>query len=407
MRLLRRAVWLLAVLVSPSFCAAADEKPEETLASLKKEEEGAREELESRRKSGTTDAEQKKALDRYYETAADLGRRAVAVVKKRPDAPDAAETLNWARKVGTERNAELAGVVYDLVAEHYLDSDAILPLCRLAWGDAVKSPQVETCLRAAVERSKNPKVRALCCFSLGRCYQELASAARDLNDPVRREIQEEILDTRFGPVVIRRLRSLDPEKLTREADACFDRTIKEFGDQRPMGTFFPPLGEQAEGMLFLLHHLGIGCTAPEIEGEDIDGKPMKLSDYRGKVIMVSFWATWCIPCRQLVPHEKALVESMKGRPFVLIGVNGDNDREQAKTFSAKEGVNWRSFWPGGAKRGIPLEWGVSSWPTVYVIDANGVIRDDGLVYFDEIYGLKRPDKMIESLVAEVEKATKR
>jgi hypothetical protein len=110
---------------------------------------------------------------------------------------------------------------------------------------------------------------------------------------------------------------------------------------------------------------------------------------------------------QLVPHEKALVESMTGRPFVLIGVNGDNDREKARTVSAKDGVNWRSFWPGGAKRGIPLEWGVSGWPTVYVIDANGVIRDDGLVYFDEIYGRKTPDKMIESLVAEVEKATKR
>ena len=375
------------------------------MASLKKGEGAAFEELESWRKPGTTEAEQKKALDRYYETVAYLGRRAMAVVKRRPGAPDAVEALIWARKVGTEDNAELAGVVYDFVAEHYLDSDAILPLCRTAWVDAVKSPQVETCLRAAVERSKNPKVRALCCFSLGRCYQELASAARDLNDPVRREIREGILD-RFGPVVIRRLRSLDPEKLTREAEVCFDRTIKEFGDQRPMGTFFPPLGDQAEGMLFLLHHLGIGCTAPEIEGEDIDGKPMKLSDYRGKVVVVSFWATWCIPCMEQVPHEKALVERMNGRPFVLIGVNGDNDRGKAKTVSAKEGVNWRSFWPGGAKRGIPLEWGVSMWPTVYVIDDNGVIRDNGLVYFAEIHESKTPDKTIESLVAEVEKATK-
>lgn len=108
-----------------------------------------------------------------------------------------------------------------------------------------------------------------------------------------------------------------------------------------------------------------------------------------------------------MPHEKALDERRKGRPFVLIGVNGDNDREKAKTVAAKEGVNWRSFWPGGAKRGIPLEWGISSWPPVYVIDANGVIRDDGLVYFEEIHESKTPDMTIESLVAGVEKATKR
>ena len=400
MRLMRRAVWVLAVLVSPSPCVAADEKPEETLASLKKEEEAAREEPESRRKPGTTEAEKKKALDRYFETVAGLGRRAVAVVKKRPDAPEAVEALNWARKVGTEGNAELASVVYDLVAEHYLDSDAILPLCRTARGDAVKSPQVQTCLRAAVERSKNPKVRALRCLSLGRCYQELASAARDLNDPVRCESREGSLD-RFGPVVTRRLRSLDPEKLAREAEACFDRTIEEFGDQRPMGTFFPPLGERAEGMLILLRRLGIGRTASEIEGEDIDGKPMRPSDYRGKVVVVSFWATWCIPCMEQVPHEKALVERMKGRPFDLNGVNGDDDREQAKAFSAREGVNWRSFWPGGSKQGIPLEWGISLWPTFYVIDANGVIREN------ESHDSKTLDKAIESLVAEAGKASKR
>ncbi len=111
MRLLLLAVWVLAVLVSPSLSAAADEKPEEALASLKKELVAASEELESRRKPGTTEAEQKKALDRYYETVADLGRRAMAVVKRRPDAPDAVEALIWARKVGTEGNAELAGVV--------------------------------------------------------------------------------------------------------------------------------------------------------------------------------------------------------------------------------------------------------------------------------------------------------
>src|SRR5262249_135939 len=108
-----------------------------------------------------------------------------------------------------------------------------------------------------------------------------------------------------------------------------------------------------------------------------------------------------------VPHEKALVERMKGRPFVLIGVNGDDDREKAKAVSAREGVNWRSFWPGGPDRGIPLEWGVSLWPTVYVIDANGVIRDDGLVYFDEIYGRKTPDKMMEGWGEKGERAPKR
>ncbi len=219
-------------------------------ASLKKEQDVALEELESRQKPGTTEAEQKKALDRFYETAADLGRRAVAIVKNRPDAPDAIETLNWARSAGTEGNAELAGVVYDMVAEHYLDSDAILPLCRIAWVDAVKSPQVETCLRAAVERSKNPRVRSLCCFSLGRCYLELASTARDLNDPVRGEYPRRILD-RYGPALIQRLRSVDPEKLdlARPRSVSIARS-KSSVISDPWASTSPPMGEQAAGDAF-------------------------------------------------------------------------------------------------------------------------------------------------------------
>ncbi len=292
-----------------------------------------------------------------------------------------------------------------MLEKRYLDSDAILPLCRVAWNDAFKGSQAEAFLRAAVERSTNVKVRSLCCYSLARHQQKLASRVRDLNDPVRGEILKRNLE-HLGPVV-NRLRVLHPEKLEREAREFLERTIKEFGDLQPMGKDFAPLGEQAEGMLFQMHHLSIGRPAPEIQGEDIDGKPMNLSEFRGKVVVVSFWATWCGPCMALVPHEKALVEKMKGRPFVLIGVNGDDDRERAKAVCAKEGISWRSFWTGGAKQGIPVQWGVSGWPTIYVIDGNGVIRDDGLVYFQEVYRSSTPDKAIENLVKEAEAALKR
>ncbi len=98
---------------------------------------------------------------------------------------------------------------------------------------------------------------------------------------------------------------------------------------------------------------------------------------------------------------------MKGRPFVLIGVNGDDNRDQVKAVSAKEGITWRSFWNGSARQGIPVQWGVRGWPTIYAIDSNGVIRDDGLVYFQEVYRSATPDKMIETLVAETEDASKR
>ena len=134
------------------------------------------------------------------------------------------------------------------------------------------------------------------------------------------------------------------------------------------------LGKLAEGALFQLNNLEIGCKSPEIEGEDIDEKPMKLSEFRGKVVVLSFWAGWCGPCMGMVPAEKALVERMKHRPFVLVGVNGDTDRAKAKSISSKEGINWRSFWDGGLVGKTAVKWSVKEWPTVYLIDAKGVIR---------------------------------
>jgi thiol-disulfide isomerase/thioredoxin len=399
----------LVILLAPSVTEGVDQKPAETLAAIKKEGEAGRAELRNGRKPGTTEAEQKKAAERYHELMGDLGRRSLALARTHPDAPDAVEAVLWAHAMAKRNNnPELYRAAYDMLAEHFLDSDAIVRVCALAWLDVVETPHPEAFLRTAVERSKNVNVRAICCLSLGRHQQDLARLVRDINDPVRGQIVAKNLE-RLGPEValIQRLRALDPERLEREATNFLERTIKDFGGLQPMGKASVRLGERAAGELFQMRHLGIGQTPPDIEGEDIDGKPMRLSEFRGKVVVISFWATWCGPCMQLVPHDRALVEKMKGRPFVLVGVNGDDDRERVKTVSAKEGINWRSFWSGSARQGIPLQWGVSGWPTIFVIDGNGVIRDNGLVFRHEVDRSAMPNKMIESLVEDAEASSKR
>jgi hypothetical protein len=188
MRLSMHAVWSVVVLLVPAITEGADQKPAETLAAIK----AACSELDNGQKPGTTDADKKKWLEHYYKSVGDLGRRAVVLAKRYPDSPEAVEALVWAHLATTEDDPELAGLIYDMLAERYLDSDAILPLCHIAWADvnkATHTPKTEEFLRAAVERSKNVKVRSLCCYSLGRHQQELASKVRDLLfDPVRGEI---------------------------------------------------------------------------------------------------------------------------------------------------------------------------------------------------------------------------
>ena len=82
----------------------------------------------------------------------------------------------------------------------------------------------------------------------------------------------------------------------------------------------------------------------------------------------------------MYPHERSLVKQLAGKPFALIGVNSDSDRDEIKQKIKTKNLNWRSFWNGkdGTAGPISVQWNISGWPTTYVIDAKGVIRHRNL-----------------------------
>ncbi len=194
----------------------------------------------------------------------------------------------------------------------------------------------------------------------------------------------------------------DADHLAAQAEKAFESVVSNYGDCPNLRTVgvrpaTSTLSGEAEPELYELRHLRIGQAAPEIEGEDLDGTRLKLSDYRGKVILLVFWASWCGPCMSAVPQEKALVEHFKGRPFVLIGVNGDTSKTAAAKAVAENQIPWRSFWdceagPGGP---IAMAWNVRGWPTIYVLDQQGVIRQKNIG--------NRLDDSLEQLVSAAEK----
>ena len=102
----------------------------------------------------------------------------------------------------------------------------------------------------------------------------------------------------------------------------------------------------------------------------------------------------------MYPHERSLVDRLRGEPFAIVGINSDTDREALKKTMVEESITWRSFWNGGSTSGpISTRWNVSGWPTIYVIDVDGKIR------FKNVRGEKL-DEAIETLLAEA-KAQKR
>jgi thiol-disulfide isomerase/thioredoxin len=155
-----------------------------------------------------------------------------------------------------------------------------------------------------------------------------------------------------------------------------------------------------------LELLYLGAEAPDIEGVDLHGRPMKLSEYRGRVVLLDFWASWCPPCIAAIPRQKELLARHPGSALAIVGVSGDVEREDGLAAEERHGATWRSFWaywPGpedddaGAEPLPPVKdtWYVRFWPTYYVLDRDGVIRYKGSWDAD----LSKAEAVIERLLA--------
>jgi hypothetical protein len=101
----------------------------------------------------------------------------------------------------------------------------------------------------------------------------------------------------------------------------------------------------------------------------------------------------------MYPHERSLVKRLEAKPFVLLGINSDNDREETKENIQREEITWRSWWDGGGTNGpIATQWNVSGWPTLYILDHKGTIRHKFLGFPGE----EKFDGAIEALLQEAE-----
>ena len=113
--------------------------------------------------------------------------------------------------------------------------------------------------------------------------------------------------------------------------------------------------------------------APAFTLRDIDGKAHTLAEYRGKVVLVNFWATWCPPCRAEMPSIERLYTSMKGKPFVVLAI--DQGESDDNVFAYMGQLNPQPTFPVllDSKSDVAHAFGVMGIPSTYLIDAQGRI----------------------------------
>jgi cytochrome c biogenesis protein CcmG/thiol:disulfide interchange protein DsbE len=112
--------------------------------------------------------------------------------------------------------------------------------------------------------------------------------------------------------------------------------------------------------------------AADFELEDASGQKVKLSDLRGKVVLLNFWATWCTPCKIEIPWFVEMEREFKDQGFAVVGVSMDEDGWDAvKPFMADMKVNYRMVL--GTEEMAQLYGGVEALPTSFIIDRNGKV----------------------------------
>ena len=116
----------------------------------------------------------------------------------------------------------------------------------------------------------------------------------------------------------------------------------------------------------------MGAEVPDFTFTDFDGKKRKLSEFRGKYLLVDFWALWCGPCRRELPYQKAAYSRFQARDFEILGMDNDDDPALIKPWLRKNGLNWPQATQDSI-RTVETRYRIHSFPTTLLLGPDGKI----------------------------------
>lgn len=412
-----------------TFCHAADDPKNSASVAERYREIVA--EYESKKKDASvasnranSDAEQLRIYEAMMPDDSAFSRRMVDLAASSPKDPASRDALIWVihkpYRLDVGEYGDQVGRAVRLLVDEFADDPEA---ARLGLGlDNSFSRHRDALMEGMYANAEGRETKGLSRLAFARYLQQKAAYAQIVRKKAGKESMtynaidddgQPIKKTHIWPNEIQGyiagLRMVDPDTLRKHAEALYGEVRSDYGDipyttlhhrdleavlksTVPMWNDKPmtaediskvrsvvekkkTLAQVADANLDELHQVNEGQVAPEIEGKDLEGKPMRLSDFRGKVIVLVFWGSWCGPCLREVPFERELAEKYRGKPFAILGVNCSEKLDAARKAVEREGMTWPHWHDGEDDRGPIVEkYHVRTYPTTLVIDAKGVIR---------------------------------
>ena len=373
-------LWI-AIVTLVTAVAATGQSPRSQYEAIIKEYDNAYAAFVDATNKAGTDGDREKAAA-LRPRGQNFAPRIFALAEKHPDDPAAVDALTWiASQCLFAPEGEKA---LEILTSKYSRSQPIAAYVKAGNRYGEPFAPYEEFLRVVLKNNPDPKIQAPACITLAAYLKTVEE--RSESNLIRAALLGERTMVAVTRLNLNRLKERGLDNVGAESAALFERVIKQYADTKLENQLPSEAGAFAKEQLFELRTLCIGKKALEIEGQDISGKALKLSDYRGKVVVLDFGShRYCGICRAIYPDLRSLVNQFEGKPFALIGINAGDDINELKGLASKKEITWSVLSDGDGEVGpITSRWVVRSVPTFYVLDRSGVIRNKGFLQLEEL-----------------------